>query len=259
MYTDRGGEKMEYSTRELAKLSGVSARTLRYYDDIGLLKPLRVEASGERIYGAGEVDRLQQILFYRALEVPRKDIAALLREGYDREAALREHLQALTAERSRLELLIGNVTKTLSSLKGETTMQDSEKFAGFKRRLVEENEEKYGAEARKNYGDEAMDESNKKMMGMSEEKYKAYEELTGRLNDALREAVKTGNPRGAEARAACEMHKEWLGYTWTKYTPAMHKGVAALYTQDERFRQYYEDIAPGAAQFLFDALVAYLG
>ena len=100
---------MEYSVSNLAKLSGVSTRTLRYYDQIGLLRPLRQSANGYRIYGQGEVDRLQQILFYRELGVSLEEIGAILdAPGYDREAALAGHLSALMEKKKQLELLIGN-------------------------------------------------------------------------------------------------------------------------------------------------------
>ena len=95
---------MEYSIHELSRLSGVTARTLRWYDQIGLLKPSRVEESGYRYDGGAEVDRLQDILYYRALGVELAQIKECLDDpSFDRLAALKRHLTALEVERERPE------------------------------------------------------------------------------------------------------------------------------------------------------------
>ncbi len=107
---------MEYSVDRLAKLSGVSARTLRYYDQIGLLTPRRV-GNGYRVYGQEEVDLLQQILFYRELEVPLEEIRSIIRNGvYDAAAALESHLAELKGKKRRIEQLIGNLEKDRKSV-----------------------------------------------------------------------------------------------------------------------------------------------
>ncbi|MEG0893136.1 MAG: MerR family transcriptional regulator [Oscillospiraceae bacterium] len=116
-------------------MAGVSTRTLRYYDEIGLLAPARVADSGYRMYGETEVDALQQILFYRALGVELLKIKALLHtESFDKTAALESHLTALLEKRSQLDTLILNASRTISAMKGETTMTDREKLEGFKQK-----------------------------------------------------------------------------------------------------------------------------
>lgn len=120
---------MEYTINELAKTAGVSTRTLRYYDQCGLLPPCRVSPNGYRIYGQKEVDRLQQILFYRELAMPLADIKKILETAdFDRMTALENHLSALRAKRGRLDLLISNAEKTIKTMKGETVMSDKEKL-----------------------------------------------------------------------------------------------------------------------------------
>ena len=105
---------MEYTVQALAELSGVTPRTLRWYDRIGLLKPGRVGENGYRYYGPAQVDRLQDILYYRALGVPLDQIRASLDDpSFDRLAALRGHLAALEGERERLEGLIRSVKTTI--------------------------------------------------------------------------------------------------------------------------------------------------
>ena len=121
---------MEYTVKQLAALSGVTPRTLRWYDLEGLLKPLRRTDAGYRLYGPQEVDRLQQILFYRALDLPLAEIRTLLgRPDFDRQAALQSHLSALEARRAQLDALILTVKKTL---KGASMMSDLEKFECLK-------------------------------------------------------------------------------------------------------------------------------
>ena len=150
-------------------MSGVSARTLRYYDEIGLLKPARVSTSGYRIYGQHEVDVLQQILFYRELGFPLDDIKNLLTApDFDRTKAFVSHLTELQNKRERLDVLIHNVTQSISAMKGEVTMSDKEKFEGFKQRLIDDNERQYGAEVRKMYGNQAVDESNAHLKGLTQ-------------------------------------------------------------------------------------------
>lgn len=142
---------MEYTVQKLGKLAGISTRTLRYYDQIGLLKPARINASGYRVYGQTEVDRLQQILFYRELGVNLNEIKRIIdAPTFDSFQALKEHRRQLLDKKSQLELLIANVDKTIAAREGRITMTDQEKFEGFKEKLIEENERKYGKEFGKN-------------------------------------------------------------------------------------------------------------
>lgn len=251
---------MEYNVRQLSRLSGVSARTLRYYDEIGLLKPTRVEPTHYRYYDGSAVDRLQTILFYRALDMPLVAIRALLSQpGFDRKAALEDHLSQLCEKRTQLDTLIQTVQATLSAMKGELTMQDSEKFEGFKRSLIRKNEAAYGQEVRARYGDDAADAANAKLQGLSAEEYQQAEGLAAQLAELLCQAVQHGDADGALARQAFALHKQWLCFYWPSYTAEAHKGLAALYLADERFAAYYDAIAPGAARFLHDAIVAHCG
>jgi len=160
---------VEYTVNKLAGLSGISSRTLRFYDQIDLLKPARVSSNGYRVYGQNEVDTLQQILFYRELGFALEEIKSLLNTpDFDREKSLQNHLTALLTKKSRIEALITNVTKTIGSLNGEAIMSDKEKFEGFKQNLIAGNEAKYGKEIREKYGGTTIDASNAKVNGMSQ-------------------------------------------------------------------------------------------
>ncbi|HXK83529.1 MAG TPA: MerR family transcriptional regulator [Clostridiales bacterium] len=249
---------MEYTVSRLSKMAGVTPRTLRYYDQIGLLSPKRTDSNGYRVYGTEDVDRLQQILFYRELGVSLEDIRKILTgEDFDELSALQSHLSALLERREQLNLLISNLEKTIKAKKGEIFMSDKEKFEGFVKKLVEENEEKYGKEAREKYGDDAVDRSNAKLLNLSPEKYAEFEKLTTELNETLKAAVEQGDPSSETAQRACELHKKWLCFFWDSYSKEAHMGVTQMYVDDPRFKEYYEKIAPGCAEFLRDAVSIY--
>lgn len=249
---------MEYSINKLSKMAGVSTRTLRYYDEIGLLAPSRVTEAGYRVYNQPQVDALQQILFYRALGVELQQIKVLLHaEGFDKAKALERHLSALLEKRAQLDTLIQNASKTISAMKGEITMTDKEKFEGFKRELIDKNEQKYGAEIREKYGSDDVEASNARLKGMTQKQYDEAQRLLAELNEALAAAVADGDPAGKLAQNACALHEKWLKIYYPKYTREYHRGLGQMYADDERFAAYYEKIAPGCAAFLRDAIKIY--
>jgi len=251
---------VEYAIRTLSQMSGVSTRTLRYYDEIGLLKPARVASSGYRIYGGEEVDLLQQILFYRELDFSLEEIRQLLSLPiFDRERAFADHLSALHTKRERLDTLIVTITKSIAAMKGEITMSDKEKFEGFKQTLVEENERSYGAEIRAKYGDELVDESNAKLQGLTPAQYEEGERLRAALEETLKAALETGDPAGALAQEASDLHRQWLCVYYPRYSKEYHMGLGEMYVADERFRAHYDKLAPGCAAFLRDAIHVYCG
>lgn len=251
---------MEYTIQKLGSIAGISTRTLRYYDEIGLLKPARVNSSGYRIYGGNEVNRLQQILFFRELGIPLESIKDIIDSpAFNKTTALKEHREKLLAKREQIDLMLLNIDKTLAESEGRITMSDKEKFEGLKERLISENEEKYGAEIRAKYGDEAVDKSYSKIKGLTRDQYKEFEELGQKVLDSLKAAMETGNPSGEAGQNTAELHRQWLSYTWGNYSKEAHAGLAQMYVGDERFKAYYDKVQPGAAEFLRDAILAYTG
>ncbi len=251
---------MEYTVNKLAGISGVSARTLRYYDEIDLLKPGKIRSNGYRIYGIAEVDKLQQILFYREMGVGLEEMKRLLSEpDYDQAKALKDHLENLIRKKDQIERLIETVHKTIRSMKGEIEMKDREKFEGFKQKLVDENEEKYGYEIRLKYGNKAVNASNAKVMNMNKEQYDEAEGLSDEINKTLVAAMASGDPAGELAQRACELHKKWLCMFWEEgmYTKEAHRNLGLMYVADDRFKTYYDSIADGCAEFLSNALDVY--
>lgn len=250
---------MEYTVKKLAALAGVTPRTLRWYDKMGLLRPARTTEGGYRVYGPAEVDRLQQILFYRELGLELTAIRGVLDDpAFDRRAALQSHLSELEERRIRLDALILTVRKTLE---GGDHMSDADKFEGFKRALIEKNEAAYGAEVRARYGGEAADAANRRVAGLTKEQYWAMTELEEEIRAKLKAAVQAGaDPAGEAGLDIAMRHKTWLGCSWdgTAYSPEAHRGLAALYTEDARFTAYYDKETPGCAAFLRAAIEAHI-
>lgn len=251
---------MEYTVQKLASLAGISPRTLRYYDEIGILKPARINSAGYRIYGSKEVDRLQQILFYRELGVSLERIKELITDPqFDPVIALKEHREKLLAKRKQLDSLIANVEKTIALSEGRITMSDKEKFEGFKQKMIEENERKYGKEIREKYGEEQVEKSYQIFKNMTKEQYEEYERLNKELMVTLKKAFATGDPAGELAQKAADLHRQWLTFAWGNYSKEAHAGVAQMYVDDERFTAYYDKEQPGLAKFLRDAVLVYTG
>ena len=247
---------MEYSINALSRLSGVTTRTLRWYDEIGLLKPCRVAESGYRYYGPAEVNRLQDILYYRALGVELARIKVCLSDpSFDRLSALRSHLSALEEKQAQLNALIASVRETIDYEERNEMMNDKQKFEAFKQRAVAQNEASFGKEARKAYGDAQVDEAQAAVLNLTQEQYAQWTELGQDIQHRLETAVKAGlSPQDEEGREITALHRRWLTVTDNRYDPAKHRGIAELYVMDERFTAYYDKAVSGCARFLRDAV-----
>jgi DNA-binding transcriptional MerR regulator len=260
METGGAAISMEYKVKSLAVLAGVSPRTLRHYDVLGLLRPASTRPSGYRVYGGPEVDRLQQILFFRELDVPLEEIRRILdAPGYDAVTALRRHRKDLMERWTRLEKMIGSLDRTIEEKEGRNPMTDKEKFEAFKKGMVQENEAKYGAEVRRKYGDDAVDGANRRILAMDETKIRSSEELAGEVISKFLAAFETGDPTGPLAHEAAALHRLWLETYWKHYTKEAHAGVVRMYVEDPRFTGYYDRHKSGLAVFLRDAVLSWLG
>lgn len=241
-----------YSTGKLSEISGISSRTLRYYDEIGLLKPSFINESGYRYYGDKEVALLQQILFYKERGFDLQTIKEIIySKDFDISSALEEHLLSLEEEKKKIDIMINSVKLSLKSLKGEYNMTNKEKFEAFKKDLVDENEKTYGKEIREKYGDDSVDESNRKMLNMTEEDYKLFKELEENILTLVERCVKENlDLDSKEAIELANMHQKWIKMTWNKYSVEAHKSLAMMYTMDERFKEYYDKNVEGCTDYL---------
>ena len=206
------------------------------------------------------MDKLQQILFYRELGVNLEEIGKLMTSAsFNPLTALRDHYRKLLDKRNQLDVLIANVEKTIAQKEGKTVMSDKEKFEGFKKNLIDENEKKFGKEIREKYGDETVNESNRKMMNMTKEQYDAFTKLGEEVIETLKKAYQTGDPAGELGQKTADLHRQWLCYTWKEYNKEAHANLSQMYVADERFKAFYDENQPGGAEFLRDAILVYTG
>ncbi|MDF2873277.1 MAG: transcriptional regulator, MerR family protein, partial [Anaerocolumna sp.] len=203
---------------------------------------------------------LQQILFYRELGVSLDSIKEIVSApSFDGANALIEHRERLLEKREQLDMLIANVDKTIALTEGRIKMSNKEKFEGFKQKMVDDNEKKYGKEIREKYGKETVEKSNAKVKNMTQEQYDEVTALTALVTETLAQAFATGDPAGELAQKAADMHKKWLTYYWNEYSKEAHAGLAQMYVDDPRFTAYYDEKQPGTAEFLRDAILIYTG
>ena len=246
---------MEYTIKELSSLAGVTTRTLRYYDNIGLLKPRRINHSGYRLYGNDEVDLLQQILFFRQLDMPLIDIKKMILSlEYEPVKALEIHEEKLKNQKKYIESLLESISKTIDAKKRGIEMKDNHKFQALKIKKIQENETKYGREIRKKYGDKVVDDSNKKYSAMNEKSYNYAQDLSNKIFVQLYKAMDLCDLSSNEAKEVVELHKEWLMIYWPQYSVEAHRQLADTYASDDRFKIFYDKERSGTAEFLRKAI-----
>ena len=240
---------MTYSIKKIADLAGVTTRTLRYYDEIGLLKPAGTGGNGYRFYDQGNLLRLQQILFFRELDVPLDDIQLIMSQpDFNLMLALENHRTALKNRALRLEKLIDTVNHTIESIKGENKMKEQELFEGF-------DESKYEEEARQRWGHTPQyAESQRKWASYSKEQKQAIKEEGGQFALRMVTTNPDAKPDDPDVQAAIG---EYLAY-FNKYFYACDaefmRNLSDMWVQDERFAINYERIREGGAKFLRDAV-----
>lgn len=249
-----------YTVRQLAKVSGVSVRTLHYYDEIGLLRPALTGENRYRYYGTEELLRLQQILFHRELGVALRDIATLLdRPGFDRVAALREHRSRLLREAERYRQLVETIDRTIADLEGERVMNHSDLYQGFAPQQQEEYEKwlvaRYGASVQRSIAI-----SREKYDGLCEaERQQLMAELAqieGDLAESCRRKVPVDSPA---LDPVLNRHRAWVSTMWNRPCPPQaYAGLANLYLEHPDFRARYETLEPGFCDYLVAAMKAHV-
>lgn len=236
---------------EVAKLTGVTVRTLHYYDEIGLLKPSEVTQSGYRIYSAADLELLQQILFFRELDFPLEEIRKILKNpSYDREEALRKHRALLLQKRRHLDGLISLVENTL---KGEVDMS----FKQFDTSDVEETKKKYAAEAKQRWGNtDAYAEYEEKTADYDDPQWKL---LNGEGAKILAEfgSNRHLDPAGVEAQALVKKWQEFITANFYTCTKPILSCLGEMYIGDERFTRNIDKNGEGTALFMATAIEIY--
>ena len=226
---------MRYSISTVATMAGVSARTLRHYDAIGLLAPAEVSANGYRWYGRGQLRRLQRILLLRDLDVPLPRIAAILAGEDDEVSALRQHLELVTAERDRLDRISATITRTLDDLEGRDRLPDEEFFRG-----LDEGRARLAATLQERFGGAAADAvriataSTDRWTRSNHDRVVADgRELYARLSRARRSGL---GPAAPEALDLVAEHHEGVRAMWP-VDPAAYHALGDLIATDAQQRE----------------------
>ncbi|TQL02269.1 MerR family transcriptional regulator [Cellulomonas sp. SLBN-39] len=208
---------MRYSISQVATISGVSARTLRHYDEIGLLAPQEVSANGYRWYGRSQLRVLQRILLLRDLDVPLPQIKAILAGEDDEAAALRRHLRLVTAERDRLDAIAGTIRRTLDDLEGRRSLPDGEFFRGLQERRAQ-----LAATLRKKFGT-ALPAHDPWPSGWTRDDYHEAESEARDLYSQLSRARRADlDPTSSAALDIVAAHYEAVRATWPASPEAYH-------------------------------------
>jgi DNA-binding transcriptional MerR regulator len=248
-----------YTVSELARLSGVSVRTLHYYDEVGLLKPAHVGENGYRYYGREELLRLQQILVHRELGFPLAEIRRVLdAPGFDRTAALRAHRDRLIAEARRYRALVKTLDATLAALEGDTEMNDKAMYRGF----PPEKQAAHEAWMVDRFGDAVHTEieaSKQRMDAMSAADFDGFQAEMHAIETELARAMAEGLPADGEVVAALvRRHHDWVARGWDRTPDAVaYRNLAAIYEEHPEFRAHYERRARGFTDYLVAAMTAF--
>lgn len=246
---------MKLHIREFAKLTGVSVRTLHYYDEIGLLKPSFVdEQNGYRYYDENTLCRMQEILFYRELQFSLKEIRMILSSpDYDKQNALKEQKHLLTLKKERLERLISALDGAMKGEKISMDIFDNSEFEAKREEYAKEAKEKWGGTA-------AYKESAEKTAGYSADKWNkvnsAMDETIAEFAECLR------NGFAPDSKEAQELVKRWQDFITDNYytcTKEILAGLAEMYIADERFMKNIDRHGDGTARFMSDAIKVYCG
>lgn len=239
---------------EVATRTGVTVRTLHYYDEIGLLKPHVTTAAGYRVYDEHDLSRLQQILFFRELGFPLEEIQRIMQHpGYDRTEALMHHRELLLKKRTHidglLELLDGIIDNKEEHLKMD--------FKAFDTTEIEAAKKQYADEVKERWGDtEAYAESQQRTKDYGKARWNAIDQEGNAIMQEF-SAIRTDAPSSAAAQA---LVKKWQAYITDHFyqcTDEILSGLGQMYTADSRFTENIDRHGAGTAAFMANAIAAY--
>ncbi len=247
---------MEMSVKELANLVGISVRTLHHYDEINLLNPSKISEAGYRLYSEDNLDRLQQILFFKELDFPLKKIKQILDDpSFNKQEALQLHKKMLMDKRNHIDQMIQTINQTTKHFKGEINMTNEEKFIGF-----DFNKNEYEQEAREKWGGKTVDKANEKLSNMP--KQERFEKET-EMNNIFRSLASVNNeeksPASEEAQQLIQNWYDFLNDNINyEYSLEVFKGLGELYIADERFTKNINQFGDGLAQYMHEAINIYV-
>ena len=242
---------MKMHIKEFAELTGVSVRTLHYYDEIGLLKPSFVdEQNGYRFYDEHCLERMQEILFYRELDFSLKDIHAILSShNYDKQKALKAQKHLLTLKKERLERLI---TALDGAMKGEKFTMNV-----FDNREFEAQRDSYSKEAKEKWGDTAAYKEYSSKVYSAEKQNEIIDGMNAIMAE-LADCKSDGYaPESDKAQALVEKWQAYITDNFYTCTKEILAGLGAMYTADGRFKANIDRYGKGTAEFMRAAIQKY--
>jgi MerR family transcriptional regulator, thiopeptide resistance regulator len=250
------GADVNYSAGQVARFAGVTVRTLHHYDEIGLLRPSARTGAGHRRYDDADLDRLQQIRFYRELGFPLEEVAVLLD---DPDADPMEHLRRqhglLTTRIERLRAMAEAVAHAMEARKMGINLTPEEKFELFGGDFdpddyAEEAEQRWG-------GTETYRESQRKAASYTKDDWLRIKGEADSVNTRLAALMETGaEPESEQAMDLAEEHRQQICRYFYDCTYPIHTGLAEMYISDERFAATYEAISQGLSAYLRRAILA---
>lgn len=246
---------MSYTVNKLSKISGVSVRTLHFYDEIGLLKPAFYGDNKYRFYEEKQLILLQQILFYRKLDIPLNEIQKIIySDGFNVIEALTSHKNNLKQGLNHTKEMIKTIDKTIARLRGERTMRDEELFYGFDSEIQKQHEKQLVD--RGVVTQEFMDECNQKVKDWSDVKKNNYIKEGEKIMKELIASIENGlKPGDAFVQTIMAKHYRWLELSWTP-TKESYLGLTTLY-QTPDFRSFFDKMHPKLLDFIVEAMKIY--
>ncbi|MCB2358253.1 MerR family transcriptional regulator [Clostridium estertheticum] len=249
---------MSYKIKEVADMVGVSVRTLHHYDQIGILKPKSVTTAGYRLYTDDDLERLQQVLFFKELDFTLLEIKEILdNPDFDRKHALKTHRELLIEKKKRLDKIIKSVDKTIDYIEGGIDMTKNEMFEGFDISEIEAHKEKYAEETKQKYGDtEAYKESLKKTSKYTKEDWARINATNGKINEKIIANMDKGIGNSEVQKAVAEL-RQHITDNFYDCTIEIFRGLADLYVNDERFTANIDRQKEGLAKCLSESMIYY--
>jgi len=246
---------VDYSVGQVARYAGVSVRTLHHYHEIGLLTPHGRTSAGYRRYAESDLRRLQQVLFYRELGFPLDEIASILDDpGTDAAAHLRRQHALLTRRVDRLRAMVASVERAMEAERMGISLTPQERFEVF----GEDDPARYAQETEQRWGTtDAYQQSQRRTRSHSKEDWLAIKAEAGEVRRGFAQALASGQAAASgPAMDAAEAHRQHINRWFYELGYPMHRGLAEMFLADPRFARTYEDVAPGLARYVHDAIQA---
>lgn len=243
---------MDMKVKEVAEMVGVSIRTLHHYDQIGLLTPKETTDSGYRLYSEENLEKLQQILFFKELDFSLKEIKKIINSpSFNRQEALILQRKMLIEKRNRVDKMIETIDKTIKHMMGEIQMTNEERFEG-----INFSHNQYEKEARKRWGDQPVNKINAKLERMTKDEHKGLSEKWNMIFNKLA-LLRDQSPKSKEVQVTIKEWYDFLNENFGKYSPDAFYGLGQLYINDERFTKNIDQYGHGLANFMSEAMKVY--